>query len=314
MSAAGSSEAERATLAASRREFIQVARSFWLIPEIIPPRERDDVALLYCFCRHLDDAVDEARSSDEARRALEQFRGELRGTKAARPLVAALLARAPQSGLPLACADFLLGGMESDLGLVRFEGDAALLRYAYQVSAAVGLMLAPLLGVRPGESAQRVVDLGLALQLSNIVLGVEGDARRGRVYLPESRLAAAGLTADDVLRAPGDARLLPVLAGLEGLSQRYYQSAQEGAALWPLRYRHGILLLAQVYRGAAPAPASPAQISLRTKLRGMASMLASAARPRTLGLARAPLHDPALHRAIAGWPGANPRSAPEGNP
>ena len=168
------------TVAACRAEFVRVARSFWLIPEIIPPVARDDVALLYCFCRHLDDAIDEDADTARAGAALARWRDELRGRAPARPLIAAFVAGAARSGLPLACAELLLDGVASDLGVVRVADDDELLRYAYRVSSSVGLMLAPLLGVRGAEAAWRVVDLGLGLQLSNILLGVEGDARRGR--------------------------------------------------------------------------------------------------------------------------------------
>lgn len=301
-----------ATVHECRQEFDRVARSFWLIPEILPPAARDDVALLYCVCRRLDDDVDEASGIGEARAALGRWRDELSGRAAPRPLIAAFLAGVPRNGLPVECVADLLDGMESDLGAVRIADDEALLRYAYRVSASVGLMLAPLLGVRGAEAERRVVDLGLALQISNILLGVRGDARRDRVYLPGDRLAAAGLRADDVLRDPAEPRLSPVLRGLAALADRYYRSAALGASLVPLRYRHGVLLLGKVYgelgwraaRGDS-APGLPSGLPFRFKFLRLAELFVTAWHPRTLGLTPPPPHDPALHRAIAGWRGAN---------
>ena len=300
------------TVRECRAEFTRVARSFWLIPELIPPVARDDISLLYCFCRRLDDAVDEAPDAAAARAALARWRDELAGHAPRRPLIAAFLAGVPRSGLPLACAWHLVEGMESDLGTVRMADDDELLRYAYRVSSAVGLMLAPLLGVRGDEAGPRIVDLGLALQLSNILLGVEGDARRGRVYLPARRLAAAGLEPDDVLARPNDPRLGPVLAGLSELADGYYRSAELGAAVVPLRYRHGVVLLGRVYgdlgrRAArrAAAPVTPAELSVLDKTIHLTELFLTAWHPRTLGFVRPPPHDPALHRALAGWPGAN---------
>ena len=300
------------TVAECRREFVRVARSFWLIPEIIPKVARDDVALLYCVCRRLDDAVDEAPGVAQARAALDRLGDELSGRAPPRELVAAFLAGVPRTGLPLECVRDLLDGMESDLGIVRIADDDALLRYAYQVSASVGLMLAPLLGVRGGEAERRVVDLGLALQLSNVLLGVQDDARRGRVYLPATRLAGAGLGPEDVLDDPGDPRLRPVLRGVAALADAYYRSAALGAALVPLRYRHGILLLGKAYgelgwRAARgdPAPSAPGGLPFSFKVLRLAELVASAWHPRTLGMIAPPPHDPALHRAIAGRRGAN---------
>ncbi len=308
----------RETVLESRREFVRVARSFWLIPEIIPQRSRDDIALLYRFCRQLDDAVDDAASVEDARAAIRQQRDELAGRVQPRPHVAAFLAGAQRTGLPLACAGFLLDGMESDLGPVRIADDRALLQYSYRVSSAVGLMLAPLLGVRPGEAEARVIDLGLALQISNILLGVADDARRDRVYLPASRLAEAGLTPEDVLRSPRSPRLLPVLHGLAALGDCYYQSAEEGAALLPLRYRHGVLLLASVYRDlgwqAARGERVRAGVPLRARLHGSAALLQTAFRPRTLGFVKAPPHDSALHDLIGNLPSAHHDSTSRSSP
>ena len=300
------------TVAVCREEFVRVARSFWLIPELIPGVALEDVALLYCFCRRLDDAVDEAPDAASARDALVRWRDEMAGRASPRPLVAAFLAGAARNGLPLACAGHLLDGMELDLGVVRIGDDDELLRYAYRVSAAVGLMLAPLLGVHGRDAERRVVDLGLALQLSNILLGVAGDARRGRVYLPATRLAAGGLGPEDVLARPTDPRLRPVLEGIAALAARHYASAELGAATVPIRYRHGVLLLGRVYgalgrraaRGGS-APVTPSGLPWTTKAFHLAELLLIGCRPRVLGFTAPPPHDPALHRGLPAWRGVN---------
>jgi phytoene synthase len=298
------------TVIAAREAFIRVARSFWLIPELIPPVAREDIALLYAVCRELDDAIDEEPDRARARTALARWRAELRGQAPPRPLVAAFLAGVPRSGLPLACADHLLDGMEADLGEVRIGDDRSLLRYAYQVSAAVGLMLAPLLGVRAEAATCRVVDLGIALQLSNILVGVRGDAARGRVYLPAERLRAAGLTPEDVLADSGDPRLRPVLSDVAALARGYYRSAELGTPLVPLRYRHGVLLLSRVYGGlgrhatrSATPPETPAELPLLEKVVRLGEVIVRAWHPHVLGLLPAPAHDGRLHRALAGLPG-----------
>lgn len=294
-----------ATVLACREEFVRVARGFWLIPEAIPPLARDDVALLYAFCRRLDDAVDEEPDRARAAQALTRFAAELHGAAPARPLVAAFVAGAARTGLPLACADHLLTGMAADLGPVRMPDDRALLRYAYRVSAAVGLMLAPLLGVFDRAGLQRVVDLGLALQLSNILIGVRGDAERDRVYLPQTRLSALGASAEQVLFDPGDRRFLPALAGLSALADRYYASAEAGAAHIPLRYRHGVVLLGRLYgalgRRAASGrevPVQPAGLPLATKLGYLLSLLSAVLSPRVMGLWPEAPHERALHAPL----------------
>jgi phytoene synthase len=303
------------TVAACRDEFVRVARSFGLLPWLIPPVDREDVALLYCFCRRLDDAVDEAPDAAAARAALDRVVAELAGRVEPRPLIAAFLAGAARSGLPLECAGALIEGMRGDLGPVRIPDDRALLQYSYRVSAAVGLMLAPLLAVRDREALVRAVDLGLALQLSNILLGVAADAAKNRVYLPATRLERHGLTPDDVLAAPQAPALRPVKAELAALAEIYYRSAELGAARTPFRYRHGIMLLGRVYGGMGrravdsfEAPAHPSQVPLGFRIRCLLEVLLRGWHPAVLGLWRPPPHDPALHAAIAGWYGADPET------
>lgn len=310
--AASAEACRRATIDQCRREFVRVAHSFWIVPELIPPAARDDIAVLYCFCRRLDDTVDDAPEAAQARAALALWRDELADRAPARPLVAVLLASVRRNGLPPDCIEHLLDGMASDLGPVRIADDDELLRYSYRVSTAVGLLVAPLFGIRGADADARVVDISLALQLSNILIGVAEDARRDRVYLPATRLAAAGLGARDVLRDPRDRRLLPVLQGVAALADRYYRSAAEGVQLVPLRYRHGVLFLIRGYgelgRRAArglPAPTAPGMLPLREKVSWLAELAATAWHPRTLGIIAASRHDPTLHRALSGWRGAH---------
>lgn len=294
-----------ATVLACRREFTRVARGFWLVPEMIPLPDRDDVALLYCVCRRLDDAVDDTPDVERARDVLAAWRRELRGEAAPRPLVAAFLAGGARTNLPMVNFDHLLDGMEHDLGRVRIADDDSLLRYAYRVAAAVGLLLAHVVGMRGEAPAARVVDLTIALQISNVLFGVRGDALRGRVYLPATRLAAAGLRPEDVLANPEDGRILPVMRGLADLADVYYRSALQGVARFPLRYRHGVILFGRVYgdlgrRAASGEPTlrtSPRLSRTRMTLR-LAELLATGWNPRTLGLVRPPPHDGALHRAL----------------
>lgn len=301
------------TVLAAREEFERTARSFGLLPWLIPPVQREDVALLYCFCRHLDDAVDDAPGPAEAREALDAVEAECEDRRPARPLLAAFRAGAARSGIPLECTRFLLDGMRQDLVPVRLADDTALLRYCYRVSASVGLLLAPLLGIHDRDALVRAVDLGIALQLSNILLGVPADARRDRVYLPAVRLARHGLGPHDVLAGIGHARLQPVLTELAALAETYYRSAEAGAVRIPLRYRHGILLLGRLYGGMGreaarrpDAPVTPDRLGPGIRLRRLLEVAALALHPTILGLTGRPPHDPALHRAIAGWPGTDP--------
>jgi len=301
------------TVVAARREFERVALGFGLIPWLIPRPRREDVALLYGFCRRLDDEVDEAPSPAAARAALAAARAELAGSAPARPLIAAFRAMADHRALPVECTSHLLDGMAGDLGPVRVADDAELLRYAYRVSASVGQLLAPLLGIHDPAALVRAVDLGLGLQLSNILLGIAADAAKDRVYLPASRLAAHGLDHATVLADPRSPRLVPVKDGIAALAETLYRSAELGAARTPYRYRHGIILLGRVYGGMGRAavrdpraPTQPRQLRWPARIARLVEVLIRGFHPQVLGLAPPTPHDATLHAAIAGWPGADP--------
>lgn len=300
------------TVLRCRDEFFRTARQFWLLPEILEPIVRDDVALLYCFCRRLDDAVDDAPTRDAAREALHAVAEELQERRRPRPLIAALLAARTRVPFPVPAAEALIAGMTSDLGRVRIADDAELVRYCYRVSSSVGLMLCAILRIEAPRSIPRAVDLGIALQLTNILLGVGEDARRDRVYLPATRLDAESLTQAQVLDGTADrAALRRVLAGVADLADRYYASADEGARDIPWRYRHGVLVLSRFYgamgRRTTRASHDPFVHRVRlpwwAKAARMLEVFLVSWEARMIGWDAPPPHDAALHEAIAGWPG-----------
>lgn len=303
-------------VAAARAEFVRVARSFWLIPEIIPAVRRDDVALLHAFCRRVDDAADEGAGGAPE---LDRLEAELTGRAPPRALVERLRPRLAAMGLGTEPLELLIAGVRSDLGPVRMADDDALVRYCYQVSSTVGLMLCAALGVAPA-GWDRAVDLGIALQLSDILADVPDDAARGRVYLPASRLARAGLSPGDVLAGvrPDDPRLAAVRAGVAALADRYYASAREGMRWVPLRYRHGVMLLAEVW--AAHGRARPAArraggfvaLGAGGKVGALLRVMVRALTPGVLGIRRPAPRDPALHRALPAWPGTAGAGRPGG--
>lgn len=302
------------TILRCRDEFFRAARQFWLLPEILEPIVRDDVALLYCFCRRLDDAVDEAPNRKAARAALWTFADELREKASPRPLVAALLAARGRVPFPVHAAEALIAGMTSDLESVRVADDAELIRYCYRVSSSVGLMLCAILRIEAPRSVPRAVDLGLALQLTNILLGVGEDARRDRVYLPATRLAAEGITQAQVLDGTADhTALRRVMMGLTTLADRYYASADEGVRDIPWRYRHGVLVLSRLYgamgRRVTRQTYDPFTDRVRLpwweKAGRMLEVWLVSWEARMIGWDEPPAHDAVLHEAIAGWPGAS---------
>lgn len=227
-------------------------RSFHLASRLLPAASRDDAAICYAFCRLADDTVDEATDADAARLALSDLRAEVRGDKPARPLVAAWRALVNRRGIPACAADGLLDGMESDLGIVRVADEPELLRYCYRAAGTVGLMMSAILGATGASASAHAIDLGVAMQLTNIARDVAEDAGRGRVYLPADRLALVGTgpirtTSGGVVLDPAATRV--VVAEVLGLAERFYASGLAGVRFLPARVRPAIFAAAFLYRG-----------------------------------------------------------------
>jgi phytoene synthase len=234
---------------------------------LLPAASRDDAAVCYAFCRLADDAVDEAPDLPSARAALAQLRAELRGDCSARPLVAAWSALVARRGIPNYATEGLLDGMESDLEAVRIADDAELIRYCYRAAGTVGLMMAAILEVPAAHArtaSAHAIDLGVAMQLTNIARDVAEDAARDRLYLPADRLRAA-TRQTEALPAPSlsiasnqDIALDPeavriVVRDVLALAECFYDSGLAGVRYLPARVRPAIIAAAFLYRGIGRA-------------------------------------------------------------
>lgn len=305
-------------LDAWRAEFVAAAKGFHLFPEVMRRRHLDDVSILHAFVRGLDDEVDDASDPTVAAARLAEVEGQLRGERPRGPLVDAVLDLVERTGAGLGSIEAFLEGMRYDLDSVRVADDAELVRYAYRVSSSVGLVIYAILGIEGADARLRAVDLGIALQLTNVALDVAEDAARDRVYLPAARLVSHGVLSGEIVDGTADpAAVDAVVAEVVDLAEPYYASGLEGMPDVPLLYRHGLLLMTRLYRAAGLRVARgldprlpPAEVALR-----FAETLGLALGPRQLGFAPRRTHDPGLHRPIAGpAPNPNPGADAEEEP
>ncbi len=297
----------------------QHARSFDRAGRFLPERARNAAAVVYAFCRLVDDAADEAPDRDTATAELDRLRraldDEARGVASGHAIVSAFVEVARDgvaTAESLGAARELIVGVESDLDEVRIPDDQALLRYCYRVAGTVGLMMCDVLGVTNPRALPYAIDLGVGMQLTNICRDVAEDAARGRIYLPATRLVAAGLVPDDLAR--GDAPAGPValvVSDLLELADRYYASGLEGAPFIPWRTRYAIFVAAHLYRAIGHRLRARGSNALagRTVVpkSDKALLLAEAAAGYVRSLRRAPApHESALHTALAGLAGCAP--------
>jgi len=219
-------------------------RSFRLAGRLLPSSILADAAELYAFCRGVDDLADEAVDPAAARAELLLLRNAVLVGDAGHPMAARLLSLRSRCNLDVTAAITLVETVLSDLDSVRVADEAELLRYAYGAAGTVGLMMCAILDARSAAAASHAVDLGIAMQLTNIARDVAEDARRGRTYLPASWLPP-GLDAGRLHEAP-DAVFCAVQHVL-CRADRQYRSAELGYGYLPPRVRPAIQSAARIY-------------------------------------------------------------------
>ena len=179
---------------------------------------------------------------------MEDIRARLEGhSVAAGPETESFLQLASENDIPLIAARELLDGMLSDQTAVAFNSEAELLRYCHGVAGTVGLMMCRVLNCKDQRPDSFAIDLGIAMQLTNIARDVLEDAKMERRYLPASwvNVPASTIAASNVAcRAPVASAIKRVL----DLAEEYYGSALVGIKLLPFRSRFSITVALRVYR------------------------------------------------------------------
>ncbi|MFC0268285.1 phytoene/squalene synthase family protein [Kushneria aurantia] len=289
-------------------------KSFRFASRFMEPGDARDAALLYRVCRELDDLADQEMPTEaqnrDAHRRLAQVREELVNDRGNDLLSRLLLDLQRRRGLDtraaVALIDALIEDVESPALIV---DETRLLRYCYGVAGAVGVLMCPVVGA-PQSATPHGIDLGLAMQMTNIARDVREDAEMGRRYLPADWVE--GMTPADI--ATADERQQMLVSGaidrLLSLAERYYASAADGFVAIPGRNRRAIAVAADVYRaigwrlyrqrlawwqGRVVVPL-PTKLWLATR-RGLGRGAIRAAGRND--------HDASLHRAIADLPGAH---------
>ena len=243
-----SQDAAHVPSAAAEATLARQGRSFHWARRLLGATHADRATRLYAFCRRLDDLVDEAASPEEARVALAAADRAIADGRSDDPVLRDGLALMRECGIEPGVVRELIAGMASDAETVRVVDEAELLRYCYRAAGTVGLMMCRVLDAPEPAAAAHAVDLGIAMQLTNLCRDVAADARMGRRYLPASLV---GDIAPDALIEPSPAlqpTLRAAVARLLTLAETYYASGEAGLPFLPVRARAGILVAGRVYR------------------------------------------------------------------
>jgi phytoene synthase len=225
---------------------------------VLPSDKRRAIVAVWDFCRAVDDAVDEAADSYAAMTETARWRGELAAAfEGGTPQTSQGRALAPltrQFTLPRPAFESLIEGVEMDLGSRRYDTFADLYEYCIRVASAVGLICLEIFGYGDPRSRQYAVDLGVALQLTNILRDVPEDLRKGRVYIPQEDLRRHGCSEEDLAResAGGFVRAPKVKALLRQQAERareYYRKAADGLPRADAQRLLAAQIMGAIYRG-----------------------------------------------------------------
>lgn len=193
----------------------QSRTNFYYAFRVLPAEKREAIYALYSFCRTLDDCVDEEGGGGEA--GLRYWLEEVKSCYAGRPAtelgreLGAALRRFP---IPPSCFEEIVAGCRMDLRFTRYPTFSDLRIYCERVASAVGRACIEIFGYRNTRTRDYAAELGIALQLTNILRDVSSDAARGRLYIPLEDLERCSLGEDEVLQAARAGTASPAVVSL----------------------------------------------------------------------------------------------------
>lgn len=288
----------------------QHSATFHFAARFLSARSHETAANLYALCREIDDLADRGAPAKSARPALARLRQALTERQGGPPLVARALALRPAINIDVLIE--LVDGVIQDTGRVRLQSEAELLRYCYRVAGAVGLLMCDIFEVHDQRARHHAVDLGIAMQLTNICRDICEDARGGRRYLPADLVGELSPATLLKPNAGQRSRIKEVTAHLLSQADMRYESGFIGLPFLPLRARLAIYIAGLSYQAIGGIIAgrgydvwlARAHTSKRQKrlivaqavIRFMSSRKAHKYQGR---------HDPALHKGLNQRPGVH---------
>jgi phytoene synthase len=257
-------------------------RTFYFASRFLPSHSRRAIHAVYAYCRVADDIVDNAPATGPAaaEATLAAWEAELDDPR--HPIAVTFAVVRDRYGVPVEAARDLVAGVRMDLFHQPYPTWVDLEGYCYKVAGTVGLMAAPLLGCADEGALGHAVDLGIAMQLTNILRDVAEDAELGRLYLPLDDLAAFGCDPDAIIAGRPNGRFPELMAFEIARARAYYASARLGVPALSAPGRFTALASARLYGGILSRIedqnydvfAARAHLSTRRKLRALPNVTA----------------------------------------
>lgn len=200
---------------------------------ILPAAQRDAIRAVHAWSHAVDDAVDEEREAARARDSVERWRRDLDrlydGAEPEEPETRALRPHIERFHIPRGYLDELLRGIEMDLTQDRYRTFQDLAGYCYRVASVVGLICLHIFGDEEERGRSYAEDLGMALQLTNILRDVGSDHARGRIYLPAEDRERFGYTEEALERRERNGAFLELMRFQAARARSFFAAADREA-------------------------------------------------------------------------------------
>lgn len=211
-----------------QQKAVQSGSSFYYSFLFLPNNKKRAMTALYAFCRQVDDIVDDTNDPEVAHMQLKWWFSEIerlfQGTPQ-HPITQALAPFIAQFHWEQRWFEEILQGMQMDLVGTQYATFDDLKVYCYHVAGVVGILSAHVFGFQDSRTILYAKNLGVALQLVNIIRDLGEDLSRGRVYLPQTELAQFGITPQDLLDKKNNPALTQLLHFQAARARQYYQDA-----------------------------------------------------------------------------------------
>jgi phytoene synthase len=226
------------------------AKNFYYAFVTLPKARRLAIYAAYAFCRLCDDIADEPLDLEEKLRQLGVVENHLEQAKNGHPdgPVYEALAHAVQSyGIPWEDLVEVIRGVEMDLTITRYETFEDLRAYCYRVASVIGLICIQVCGYNDPKAREYAIELGLAMQLTNILRDIREDSEMGRVYLPQEDLARFGYSEEQLLAGEINEEFTRFMEFQVARAREYFKKGKRLLKLLPMRTRACPSVLGGIY-------------------------------------------------------------------
>lgn len=226
------------------------AKSFYFASLFLSKEKRDAVYSIYAICRLSDEATDKDASLAE----LSAIKRDIDAVYANEELNINILLAFKETiykySIPRYYFDELIEGMYMDFRKKYYEDFTGLKAYCYRVAGVVGLMMLRIFGFKDPEAENYAVNLGIAMQLTNILRDIKEDYERGRIYLPREELSLFGVSENDIARGIAGKKFKALLKFQVNRARKFYADSEPGIQMiTDLRCRFATELMKEIYSG-----------------------------------------------------------------